>query len=296
MYHVSEFFMSLEGEAQFTFHPTVYVRFAGCNFKCPGFNNPDKKIDKDGYAELPFKPEDIISIFEMPTIQCGCDSTYAVNPRFKHLWKELSVDEIATELVNKLPHKKWVYENTNLPIICSLTGGEPTMNWECVVELLKHPLMKDCKHYIYETNCAVPLKDEFIGAIENWLLEDSSRIWTWSNSPKLSSSGELWKRAIRPKIALQQQSLISIFGSRVNQYFKFVVDNSESVYAEVKKAMLEYKLAGIRMNAPVWLMPAACTQEQQKVISKEVALKCLEEGYLYSHRIQNDLWDNTVGT
>ena len=37
----SEIFLSIEGEAKYSGWPTVYIRFAGCNFECRGFNNPD---------------------------------------------------------------------------------------------------------------------------------------------------------------------------------------------------------------------------------------------------------------
>jgi 7-carboxy-7-deazaguanine synthase len=295
-YNISEMFFSLEGEGPYANHPTQYLRVSGCNLKCPMFNNPEKLVDNEGYAKLDFDPSQFISIYEMPAITRGCDSTYACRKSFSHLWESLTASEIVDKLIEQIPCKSWIYPKTQLPVIFSITGGEPTMQQELIIELLKEQKIQDCKHILIETNCAVPLKDEFISAIENWLLEDSSRIWTWSNSPKLSSSGELWKRAIRPKIAVQQQTLISVFGSRVNQYFKFVVDNSEEVYTEVQQAMLEYYNAGIRNNAPVWLMPAACTQEQQKLISKLVATRSMNEGYLYSHRIQNDLWDNIVGT
>jgi hypothetical protein len=43
-------------------------------------------------------------------------------------------------------------------------------------------------------------------------------------------------------------------------------------------------------------MPMACTGQQQTDVAREVAELCLEYGFLYSHRIQNVLWDNIVGT
>jgi len=295
-YNVSELFFSLEGEGPETNHPTQYLRIAGCNFSCPGFNNPEKKIDKDGYAELGFNPEDIIDIKQMPVITCGCDSQYAVNYRFKHLWASLTSKEIAEKVLDQIPCKSWVYPNTELPVIFSITGGEPTMQQDLIIELLSEPLMQECQHILIETNCSVPLKSEFISAIEDWLLKDKKRIWTWSNSPKLLASGESWKRAIRPKVALSQNELKKVFGTQVNQYFKFVVDDTQEVYSEIQKALQEYYDAGIPKNTPVWLMPCACTAEQQRMISQNVAKYCMQNGYLYSHRIQNDLWDNAVGT
>ena len=293
-YDISEMFFSLEGEGPETNHPTQYLRAAGCNFSCPFFNNPGKLVDDDGYAKLDFDPSQIISIYEMPTINIGCDSTYACRNSFSHLWESLTASEIADKLVQQLPNRQWVYPSTKLPIIFSITGGEPTMQQDLIMELLYEPKMQDCQHILIETNCSVPLKAEFIETIDIWLESNPKRKWTWSNSPKLSASGELWKRAIRPKVAFSQ--LQTKFPDQVNQYFKFVVDNTSEVYDEVQKAIEEYHAAGVPLNTPIWLMPCACTAEQQKMISREVAKYCMQNGYLYSHRIQNDLWDNSVGT
>lgn len=295
-YQISELFFSLEGEATFQNNPVSYARFSNCNLKCPLFNNPEKLIDEDGYAKLDFDPKDIISIYKMPVITRGCDSSYACRKSFSHLWQSLTVTEIAEKLLEQIPCKSWIYPNTELPVVFSITGGEPTMQQDLIIELLQEPSIQDCKHILIETNCSVPLKKEFISAIEDWLLKDKTRIWTWSNSPKLSASGEPWKRAIRPKVALSQYELKKVFGTQVNQYFKFVVDDTFEVYSEIQKALLEYYDAGIPRNTPVWLMPCACTAEQQKLIAQNVAKYCMQNGYLYSHRIQNDLWDNAVGT
>lgn len=294
LFEVSEVFMSLEGEAQFTFHPTAYIRFARCNFSCPLFNNPEKEITKTGYAPLDFDPADYTRLEDIPLIHKGCDSQYAVNPIFSHLWKKLDADALVEELLAILPQRKLIYD-TGLPVIVSLTGGEPTLKWKFLPEIMFHPKMKDCKHYLVETNCAVPFKDEFIEQIYKWLAEDTSRTWTWSNSPKISSSGEDRKQAIRPEIALRQSALLNCGVGTVNQYFKFVVNGSEEDYQEVKDVMEIYYDGGLSRKTPIWIMPAACTQEQQAEISRSVARRCMAEGWLYSHRVQNDLWGNGIG-
>ncbi|USV40848.1 QueE-like queosine biosynthesis protein [Xanthomonas phage BUDD] len=295
LFEVSEIFSSLEGEAQFTFHPTTYIRFARCNFSCPLFNNPNKLIDAKGYAPLDFDPKDYQRLEDIPLIDKGCDSQYAVNPIFAHMWKKYDTDALIDALYEVLPQGKLIY-STGLPQIISLTGGEPTLKWKFIPEILFHPRMKDARHYLVETNCSVPFKDEFISNIYEWLAQDSRRIWTWSNSPKISSSGEDRKQAIRPEIALMQHVLTHNFPGRVNQYFKFVVDGSEADYDEVKEVMEIYYAAGLPRTVPIWIMPQACTDEQQKVTARGIAKRCIDEGWLYSHRVQNDLWGNGVGT
>lgn len=295
-FEVSEIFMSLEGEAQFTFHPTAYIRFARCNFSCPLFNNPQKEITDKGYAPLGFEPKDYATLQDLPLITKGCDSQYSVNPAFAHMWHKWDTEEVIDQLYNVLPQGKLIYD-TGLPVIVSLTGGEPTLKWKQLPEIMFHERMKDCRHYLIETNCAVPFKEEFIWKIQEWLYADPKRVWTWSNSPKISSSGEKRSQAIRPEIALMQYALKNMVGyDRVNQYFKFVVSGDEADYAEVKEVMQIYYDAGLPRNTPIWIMPQACTEEQQREISKSVARRCMAEGWLYSHRVQNDLWGNGVGT
>lgn len=293
---VSETFISLEGEAQFANIPTVYLRLASCNLKCPKFNNPNDVRDEDGYAPLTFDPADYDTLESLPLIEMGCDSQYSVNPTFSHMWKHLSLDEVVDNLISLIPHGQWVHPVTQQPYILSLTGGEPMLVWKRFKEIMNHPKMVGCKHILVETNCTVPFKWDLIDTIKTWLEDDTERRWTWSNSPKLSASGEEWKAAIKPKVAVLQQELVGLFPERVSQYFKFVCDDKQEDYDEVQKAMDAYYEGGIRRNAPIWVMPVACTDAQQNVIARNVALKCIESGWSFSFRIQNALWGNGVGT
>lgn len=295
IYEISEIFMSMEGEAQFTFHPTAYIRFARCNFKCPLFNNHNKDLTDKGYAPLDFDPKDYDKLEDIPLIHRGCDSQYAVNPIFSHMWKKYDADQLIDELYKVLPQGKLIYDN-GLPVIVSLTGGEPTLKWKFLPEIMFHERMKDCRHYLVETNCAVPFKEEFIHNIYEWLSQDHRRRWTWSNSPKLASSGEKRAQAIRPEIALMQTALKNSFHNQVSQYFKFVVSGSEADYDEVKEVMEIYYGAGVPRDTPIWIMPMACTHEQQQEIDRSVAQRCIQEGWLFSYRVQNAVFGNGVGT
>lgn len=296
-HEISEIFMSLEGEGPFTQHPTVYIRFGRCNFQCPHFNNHNKETTEKGYAPLGFDPKAFKSIHDIPLIKSGCDSQYAVNPAFAHMWEKMTTDELVDRLIDLLPQKSWVHPVTGLPVILSLTGGEPTLKWKFIPEILNHPKMAECRHVLVETNCAVPFKREFTQNISQWLNADKSRIWTWSNSPKLVASGEKWEEAIRPEIASMQREIIGdSTRNRVNQYFKFVVGPRDEDFAEVEKAMAEYHAIGIPKTAPIWIMPEACTQEQQQQIDQAVAKICMDKGYMFCYRFQNALWGNGVGT
>ncbi len=289
-----ETFLSAEGEAQYTGKNTVYVRLTNCNFSCNGFNNKENLIATD-IDVLGFNPSEYENIYHMPAITRGCDSAYAWDPKFSHMWKSGNEDELARELVDLIPHKKWIHPYTGMDYALSITGGEPSLHAKQLPALLHHPLLDDCLHVIFETNCSVPLTINFISQINAWLCKNPRRRWTWSNSPKLSSSGEPRDKAIRPDIALRQAMTAGKTGlNQVDQYFKFVVHDEADV-DEVESVMQQYYAAGVNRLAPVWLMPASCTHEQQQQIAQNIATLCMERGYLFSYRLQNALWENAVG-
>lgn len=294
---VSEIFYSLEGESEEAGLPTVYIRFARCNKKCPLWNNTQDNIGANGYANLDFNPKDIKSLSEVPTIHSGCDSQYAVNPEFAHIWHKYDSTELLTAVRDLLPGKSWTHPVTGLPVILSLTGGEPTLKLKWIVEeMLTDPLMEGCKHILFETNTSVPLRQRDVDGLFWWANREGAKI-TWTNSPKLTNSGEPWKRSIMPQIAMMQRSPANYewYKQWGRQVFKFVVNDQNDI-DEVQKAMNEYYAAGVPRNVPVVLMPEACTTEQQQVNARWIADFCMQQGYRFSIRLQNVLWGNAIGT
>lgn len=290
-YEWSEVFMSIEGEGPYTGHPTAYIRFTKCNFTCQKFNNPENlEITNE---VLGFDPKDYTNIKDIPIITKGCDSIYSWDNRFKHMWKKGDENDLAKELISVIPHNRWLNPTTGQGVILSLTGGEPTLRWKTIPDLIEHKALHDVRHILIETNCSVPFPNDLIQNLSSWLYVSPFRKVTWSNSPKLPSiSGEDWKQAIKPEVAIKQMSL----GIQSEQYFKFVCDDSEDAFTEVRSAMSEYHAAGIPLNTPVYIMPMACTEEQQEDIAARVAQKCIEKGYIYCHRVQNSVFGNGVGT
>ncbi len=290
----SETFISLEGESVSPIglggHPTVYVRLSGCNFTCQKFNNPDNVPITN--EVLGFNPKDYTTLKDIPLISMGCDSLYAHDSRFKHLWKRGDENVLAKELIDLLPHNKWIHPDTGLPYILSITGGEPTIFQKDIPDLLQHPLLNDLRILLIETNGSLSLKDKFLAELERWVNSSTNRTLIWSNSPKLSASGEDWGKAIKPEV-IKQQTQIS---GNVKQYFKFVVGPKEQDFLEVAKAMNEYYSVGIPRNVPVGIMPEAATADQQNEIARQVAQMCIERGYVYTCRLQNYLWGNDIGT
>lgn len=286
----SEIFLSIEGEAKYSGHPTAYIRFTKCNFKCRGFNNPNDERDDNGYAPLSFNPGEFTSLSQLTPITMGCDSQYAVNSTFKHLWHKGDENELADAVMKVVPHGQWIHPDSGIPTILSLTGGEPTLRAKTIPTLLATPQFRCLRHLLIETNAAVPLKQDFIEALNEWVAEKPSRIITWSNSPKLSISGEDWNNAIRPEVAVMQNKV-----NNSEQYFKFVCDPDERDFDEVEKAMKEYWQGGVPRKSNVYIMPMACTEEQQENIAADVAEMCLDRGLIYCHRVHNSVFANAIG-
>lgn len=324
-YEWSEVFMSIEGEARWAGHPTVYVRFARCNFQCKGFNNPTNDVQADGYATLGFEPKDFKTLQEIPLIHRGCDSQYAVNDMFSHMWGQGDENALAAEVLKVLPHGTFQNPVTGKRVILSLTGGEPTIRLKFWVPLLEILYNHGMRTILVETNCAAPMRTKDVEALFAWATgkangtigyddrfygnDDSKVKIVWSNSPKLSSSGESWDKAIRPDIATKQIGFEHIkeddsmrgflYNAEgfvdIEQYFKFVCGPNQEDFEEVKKALDAYAELGIE-NRDVYIMPVACTEEQQQEIAAKVAAMCIDKGYIYCHRIQNSVFGNGVGT
>lgn len=286
----SEIFLSIEGEGPYTGHSTVYIRFAKCNFTCQGFNNPDMvEITND---VLGFDPDDYDKLEDLPVISIGCDSIYSWDKRFKHLWKKRTASELAKDVLDYVPHNKWRHPVTNQRTILSLTGGEPTLNARFLPELLSQPEFNDLELILVETNCSVPLKEDFIEELNTWTNAKEGRKIIWSNSPKLSVSGESWDKAIVPAIALKQREVVNS-----EQYFKFVCDETDESFDEVKKAMDQYYLYGLpQEDDQVHIMPVGAIEEQQLNIAGAVATKCLDRGYVFCGRAHVHAFGNTIGT
>ena len=295
---LNEIFYSLEGEGPHMSLPTIYVRTSKCNKKCPMFNNHNREISSTGYAKIDFNPGDIMVLQDLPVIDKGCDTQYAVNPEFQHLWKEYDVEQLVDAIMDIIPNRSWINPISHQPVILSLTGGEPMLYMKFFTEqLLQHPKMQECKHILMETNSSIVVRPKDLDAIVDWCYRNNSR-WTWANSPKLSNSGETWKSSIKPAVLVSQMDnqYISCNPHKFTQYLKFVTDGSEQSIAEIERATAEYYKGGVPLDIEVGLMPEAATAEQQLQVMKHVADICMQRGYRFVLRLQNILWGNAVGT
>lgn len=293
----SETFWSFQGEVGVG-KPQVWIRTTMCNFECRKFGNPTNE-DTTSVKSLGFDPRDYKTLESMPIVNKGCDSQYSWNrDLFKHTWTKWTLDELATHLIELIPHHSWVHPVTHQPVGLTITGGEPTLKLRELAELLHHPMLKELQTVTIETNCSIPIRWEQIMRLNQWLFESPNRKLIWSNSPKLSNSGEAWDKAIRPEVALKQ---VCVCGSgptntQVKQYFKFVSDGSDESFAEIQKAMDVYYAAGISDQAEVFVMPEGSTVEMQESDARSIIDKAMALGYNVAPRVHVYVYKNSVGT
>jgi organic radical activating enzyme len=289
----SEVFKSIQGEGPFSGHPTIFVRFVGCNFQCKSFNNT-KGLEATN-ENLGFNPGDCKSLAEIPPITFGCDSRYSWDKRFCKLWHNESEEELAKLIHAHLQDGHWQHAFSGLPHILSFTGGEPVLQSKKWPSLLATNYLKDLKILLIETNGAVQVHKKALEYLDYWENQKEDRMIIWSVSPKLSNSGELAVLRIRPDITFEMLSL-----TNADQYFKFVCGPHRADFDEVAATMNIYRKYyyenGIDLGPSVFVMPMACTKEQQDEISAKVAKLCLEYGFIYCHRIQNSVFNNAIGT
>jgi len=98
MIYLVEHFFSIQGEGRRLGTPSIFLRFGGCNMKCPGFKTA---------IQTPAGNKVI-----------GCDTAYAVfTKEFKQTWRKITT---ASELIEIIDSYKLNYKADIV-----LTGGEP---------------------------------------------------------------------------------------------------------------------------------------------------------------------------
>jgi len=274
---IAELFYSIQGEGRYMGVPSVFLRTFGCNFSCRGFGMPR--------GELSTEADDIAQVVyhynnykELPLVSTGCDSYASWDPRFKHLSPLLSVDSIASSIVDILPYKEWQDEHL------VITGGEPLLGWQrSYAELLDHPKMQSLKELTFETNGTQKLTPEFKEYLSRW---SNFREITFSVSAKLPCSGESWDDAIKPEVVCEYEEVGTA-------YLKFVVATEQDI-ADAECAVGAYRAAGFKGH--VYLMPVGGVENVYTLNAKNVALAAMKRGWRYSDRLQVPLFKNEWGT
>ena len=287
----SETFFSFQGEKSVGY-PQVWIRTTKCNFECRGFGNPENK-DTTLISTIGFDPKDYKTLESMPIITAGCDSSYSWSPLFEHTWTTWTFDDLAQNLLDTIPHHSFVHPKTHQRVGLAITGGEPTLKLRELSEFLFHPKLHELQTVTFETNCSVPIREAQIIRLNQWLDVNPNNQIVWSNSPKLSNSGEKWSDAIKPSVAMRQREL---HPGRFQQYFKFVSDGSDKSFDEIERAMEAYHNAGVPLETEVWIMPEGATLEQQNGVDARICDAAMARGYNVAPRVHVYVYGNQVGT
>ena len=278
---LAELFYSIQGEGRFMGVPSVFMRTFGCNFKCAGFGMPkgESTTEVDPIAANVHLYK---SYEELPLVSTGCDSYASWHPAFKHLSPFYSPDEIAENIMQILPYKKWEEEHL------VITGGEPLLKWQNIYpELLDHPKMRDLKEITFETNGTQSLTPEFKKYLLEWGMENRGyHRLTFSVSAKLSCSGEARNVAIRPDVVREYEEV-------GYTYLKFVVATEEDA-EEALETVDIYRGEGF--SGPVYLMPVGGVESVYTLNNRRVAELAMKNGLRYSDRLQVPLFKNEWGT
>ena len=256
MLAIMEVFCSIQGEGSSSGNISVFIRFGGCNFSCPGFA-VEYKNPKTG------------------EIKKGCDSFYAVDPAFKNTWNYVETFEEIVEMVDAalIDYPKGALSKPDIVI----TGGEPTIHW-------KNSEFQKLLGYYVSRNYAVTIETNASRYIE-FEREYQKKI-KFSMSIKLAVSGELEHKR------LNIDNITNIIENSPNSYFKFVVvkDGIDETEKEIESILREIPAYG-----EVYLMPLGETKETLEYNAEAVIELCIRKGFRYSDRIHIRIWGSEIG-
>lgn len=285
---ISEIFASFQGEGRFTGTLSVWIRFFGCNLNCSGFGQKNPTTPET--YEIPYRDIDLTgikSLEELPVFSKGCDSSYSWAPKFKHLSKNYTLDEIVEELFRlqreklKIPENDWFHPKTSNLVQLCFTGGEPMLHQKEMMLILKKLLEMNNRppQITIETNGTKICKVDF---------SKYTDLLHFSCSPKLYSvSGE--KDVIKPDV-IKQYSHFTDSGT-----IKFVVNGTKECWEE-----LDYWVDRIYPLPYEWnmmIMPVGSDLESQNIdYIGPIVEEGLKRGFGISMRTQIQAFGNLIGT
>lgn len=234
---VSEDFYSIQGEGPTTGVPSIFIRLGGCNLLCGGAGTQEDGKLHNGAT-------------------WRCDTIEVWSKAEKHIVKDYA------------GHIRTKYKEA-LATGCSLiiTGGEPLMQLDAVLELLG---LIDANYFEVETNGTLDVSQLYACQI--------------NCSPKLSNSG------MKKKLRVNGQAIQSVLDN-VSGVFKFVITSRKDLDEMEEVYIKQFKIPRSR----VWLMPAASTRGELQERSLWLVQQCLNRGYNFSSRLQVGLWNQTTG-
>ena len=167
---ICEVYTSVQGEGPNTGKPITFVRFGGCNLRCPGW----------GSGELPDG-----------TVVEGCDTVFAVYPQWKDTWDKIEPEGLR-DLIPPSPKH-----------IC-ITGGEPLTQRRRDLEEFAVGLLNDDWKIDLFTNGSRPLPDwtqrKGVTTIMDWKMPGSGELNSFDiNNLALLYEGDALKFVIKDR-------------------------------------------------------------------------------------------------
>jgi 7-carboxy-7-deazaguanine synthase len=293
----SEIFFSFQGEAELAGTPAVWLRFFGCNLNCEGFGQKNP-TDPSTYV-LPYKDfnvDTIKSVEQLPVWSYGCDSSYSWSQKYKHLAHDASPSEIADRLIeaNKSEHNPeglFVHPDTGQDIMLCFTGGEPMLQQNAMMEILRQLSFKGNMPRIItvETNATKPLSDELLRFIAIEFRQMGGQRWHWSMSPKLFTvSGErnvVMSENIRDYVFTMSTSIL-----------KFVCNGTPECWKELDNVIKVINFQCVQFTPDIWVMPVGATKDAQEDASiGDICIEAMNRGYKVATRNHCYVWGNVIG-
>ena len=301
-YRYSEIFYSFQGEAEMAGKPTVWLRFFGCNLECNGFGQ-DKPMEPDTYI-LPYKDFDVSTVDkleDLPVWNYGCDSSYSWSAKYKKLVHNDTVEDIVTKLTDLMksdsnPLGEFVHPVTNQDTQLAFTGGEPMLNQQAMIDIVKEFERRHNKPrcITVETNATKRLDPELKKFIEEEYTVGWGYRWHWAMSPKLFSvSGEI--NAVDPNV-IKEYTITQGCSSII----KFVANGTKDCWDDIDTWQNElyefFKANEIGYPPEIWIMPVGATKDAQELSTVgEISIEAMKRGYNVATRNHCYVFGNVIG-
>jgi len=154
---ISEIFgNTIQSEGRHRGHPSIFIRFGGCNMSCVGFGN-EYKVGNE--------------------TKLGCDTWYSVDKSFSSEWDRYSSSDSIIDKVASFDMVKDIV----------ITGGEPLLYWN-------NPIFQNLLLDLYLRGHFITIETN--GSIAVDILQVHHKAIMFSISPKLSMSGEAKNKRI----------------------------------------------------------------------------------------------------
>lgn len=242
---VSEIFgPTIQGEGASMGRHCLFVRLADCNLECTWCDTPYTWAFTENKAA---KTETGVR-FDRTTNRI-----------------EMSTSTIVESLINLWP----IYV---LPTTIVISGGEPLMQAEALVELAEVLSYKMSNSIHIETAGTLKVPPTL-----------DTHVAQYNVSPKLEHSGNLLSKRFKPEV-------LSWFAATPRAWFKFVLRSVDD-FAQVDKIVTE---CGIDYNR-VMVMPEGITAEQNLSTARLIVDEATRRGYGLSFRAHILLWNDVRG-